>query len=149
MNATARFCEEFEKPARASRRAKPMDPVDVAILDAKKRAETGEWNWSKGATFVGLYAMCHQMIYGVVPDELYTTGTFRAAARSAANALHVLFDDDACAFAEFVRWSWEREKRKHNWALAQGFDRNRMSWKLQFSRALLTDYRIAKAQRRF
>lgn len=150
MSATARFTEQFQKQprTRVRTRAKPLQPIDIAIDDAKRRASSGEWSWSKGATFLGLHALCHKMIYGIIPDELYVSGVYRAASRMAAKALHELFDDDADAMAAFVRWSWEREKRKHTWALANGVDRNRLSWKWQFSRGLLTDYRIAIQQKR-
>lgn len=148
----AAFCREFEKPAKqaasVSRRAPTLAPIEVALDDAKRRAASGEWEGCKGSSFVGLYAMCHRMIYGVIPDELYAIGNFRIACKSAAKMLHDSFDDDVSTMAEFVRWSWMREKRKHDWALAKGFDRNRLSWKWQFSLGLLTDFRIARNQKR-
>lgn len=150
MSATARFVEQFAKEhrARVRTKAKPLSSVEVAMDDAKHRAASGDWVGSKGATFVGLHALCHKMIYGVIPDELYALGLYRAAIKLAAKAMHELFADDPDAMAAFVRWTWEREKRKHTWALANGVDRNRLSWRWQFGRALLTDYRVALTQKR-
>jgi hypothetical protein len=88
------------------------------------------------------------MIYGVVPSELLEQQSFRAAARAAAKAMHELFDDDATAVAAFVRWAWEVEKRKNTWAQSKSIDRRRLGWRVQFSRALETDYRIYLKQRR-
>jgi hypothetical protein len=146
MSDIAKFCDQFERSK--VKRSKALPQVDVAIDDAKRRALSGEWNDSKGATFVGLHAFCHKMVYGIVPDELYVPGLFRAAARGAAKALHEFFDDDPAELAAFVRWSWEREKRKNSWAQANGVDRSRLSWKWQFSRSLLTDYKIDLSTRR-
>lgn len=133
---------------RGEKRPKQLTQVDVAMRDAKRRAASGEWDGSKGSTFIGLYAMCHEMVYGVIPDELYSAGIFKAAARNAANAMHEMFEDDPVKVVVFMRWAWAREKRKHEWAQQQGFDRNRMSWKWQFARNLLTDYRISLTQKR-
>lgn len=147
-SAITAFMEHAATPKSREKRAKPLTEVDVAIRDAKRRAASGEWAGSKGSTFIGLYAMCHEMVYGVIPDELYSAGMFRAAAKSAANALHELFDDEPVRVVLFIKWAWEREKRKNEWALRQGFDRNRLSWKWQFSPNMLTDWRISLTQKR-
>lgn len=147
MNATAFLLEQFEDKPRG-RRSKQLLPLDVAIRDARHRAATGEWDGTKGSTLVGLYAMCHEMIYGVVPEELKNLGLFRAAARNSARALHEVFADDIVKCIEFVRWTWEREKRKNAWAQSNGVDRNRMSWKWQFSAGMVTDYRVSLQQKR-
>lgn len=146
------FMERFEPEKtprlRVKRRAKTLSLVEVAMDEARRRATSGEWDRSKGATFVGLYALCHQMVYGVVPGELQEPAAFRAAAKHAARAMHELFDDDPAEVAAFVRWTWEAEKRKNAWAQQKAFDRKRLGWKAQFSRAVQTDYQIAQKQRR-
>jgi len=86
-------------------------PIEVAIDAAQRRAASGEWDGAKGATLVGLYAICHRMIYGIIPQELCEKALFNIAAKLAAVALHKHFDDDPSAAAAFVKWSWEREKR--------------------------------------
>lgn len=151
MSAIASFCEDFSKPRggpKIRRRTKPLPAITVAMDDARRRAMTGDWTGSKGSTLVGLYAICHKMIYGVVPDELYHAATMRAASRLAASSLHVVFRDEASEAVAFIRWSWEREKRKNAWASQKGFDRSRLGWKFQFSRSLFTDYRVHRQTRR-
>ena len=136
------------EPAVLPRRTKTLSLVEAAIDDARRRATTGEWENSKGSTFVGLYSLCHQMVYGVVPGELLDVPTFRAAAKHAARALHELFADDPAEVASFIRWTWEAEKRKNTWAQKMTIDRKRLGWKAQFSRSVQTDYQIAQKQRR-
>lgn len=123
-------------------------PVEVAVDDAKRRAASGEWAGAKGATLVGLYAFCHRLIYGLLPEELREAPQFRAASKAAATFAHAHFDDDLGAVAAYIKWAWEREKKKHTWALRNGATRNRMSWRLQFSPSLLTDYKIERQQPR-
>lgn len=133
---------------RVKKKRSTLTPLEVALADARRRAVTGEWGGSKGRTFVGLHAMCHRMVYGVVPSELEQLSLFNAAAKMAAKAMHELFADDPEAFAAFVRWSWEVEKRKNTWAQSKSIDRRRLGWRAQFSRSLETDYRIDLKRRR-
>lgn len=126
-----------------------LNQIEIAIDDASRRAVSGEWEGSKGATFVGLYAMCHRMVYGVTPSELELQAVFNAAAKMARSTMHELFNDQPEEFAAFIRWAWEVEKRKAAWAQAKAVDRRRLSWRYQFSRSLETDYRIElKTKRR-
>jgi hypothetical protein len=166
MSAISQFVNSFEpapKQPRLRVKAKPTEPapkrakrvhltsVEVAVDDASRRALSGEWEGAKGATFVGLYAMCHRMVYGVTPSELQLQSVFNVAAKTARKAMHELFNDDAAEFAAFIRWAWEAEKRKAAWAQQKAFDRRRLSWRYQFSRSLETDYRIdlkSKGRRR-
>lgn len=125
-----------------------LSPLDVALDDAERRSKSGDWDGAKGATLVGLYAFCHRLTYSVVPDELQDPRLFFAAAKRAATLVHDQFNDDFGSAVSFVVWSWEREKRKEAWARGCGADRNRMSWRLQFSAALITDWRVDSRRRR-
>lgn len=125
-----------------------LQEIEVAVDDAGRRAVSGEWGGAKGATLVGLYAFCHNLVYDVLPDELRELPTFRNAAKVAASFTHSHFEDDFGAAAGYVKWCWERERGKHNWALANGIARNRLSWRLQFSAGLLTDWKVGRNKRR-
>ena len=133
---------------RTRRRRSHLTPLEIVVDDASRRAASGDWAGAKGGTLVGLYALCHRMVYGVLPGELEQVGLFRQACKQAASLMHELFSDDASAVAAFVRWSWEREKRRNAWAQSKQIERNRLGWRAQFSRALETDYRVASKQRR-
>jgi hypothetical protein len=145
------FVNSFDKPTGPRlrmKRAKPMTLVEIAIDDARRRAASGEWAGAKGAVLVGLYAMCHRMVYGIIPSELFEVPTFRAAAKMAAKAMHELFGDDPAEVAAFVKWSWQVEKRKNEWAQTKSVDRKHLGWRAQFCRSLETDYRIWQKQGR-
>lgn len=155
MSALTEFVKSVEsakaqakQPRMRVKRSHTLTLVEVAIDDAKRRASSGEWEGAKGSTLVGLYAMCHRMVYGIIPSELEEPSTFRQAAKMAATTMHELFVDDPAEVAAFIRWSWEVEKRKNTWAQSKSIDRRRLGWRAQFSRALQTDYRIGQKQKR-
>lgn len=119
-------------------------PVEEQLDNAERRARSGDWDSACGATMVGLYAFCHRLIYGIVPEELKEPGTFKVAARVAARFVRTHFDGDWSVAAEFLKWSWEREKGRHTWGLANGVQRSRLSWRLQFSATMVTDWKVGR-----
>jgi hypothetical protein len=125
-----------------------LTPVEVALDDAERRAKSGEWDDASGKTLVGLYAFCHKLVYGIVPDELKELPQFRMAAKQAAGCVHNYFDDDFGFAAGFVKWAWEREKKKDLWARQNGITVKRLSWRFQFSSALVTDWKVQKSRDR-
>jgi hypothetical protein len=129
-------------------RGRQLGLLDVAIDEAQRRAATGEWEEASGKTLVGLYALCHRIVYRVLPDELREPPQFRMAAKQAAGFVHAHFADDFSAAAAFVKWTWEREKRREIWALENGRDRNRLHWRFQFSAGLFTDYQVERKRTR-
>lgn len=127
---------------------KALKPVDAAVDGAERRSRSGVWDGAVGRTFVGLFALCHRIVYGEIPLELYEIADFGIASRMATKALHVWFGDDEGAFVEFIKWSWEREKGRDAWAIANGRDRTRMRARFQFSAAMVQDYRVEKSKGR-
>ncbi len=125
---------------RGARRSRTLPSVEVAVDEAKRRAREGDWGDAKGSSMVGMYAMCHEMVYEVVPLELGKDPAFKAASRCASNMLKKHFNGNAGAMAAFVKWAWEREKGRAKWAKDNQRDRNRMTWMIQFSESMLTDY---------
>lgn len=119
-------------------RAKPLTPLEAAVKDATVRAASGEWEDAGAGTIVGLYALCHQRLYGVEPIELKTD--FGMARRRVMTLLRDEFDGDVDAFVQFVRWAWLRQERR---VARSGPSDYRMGWRVQFSSAVLTDWRVA------
>jgi hypothetical protein len=119
-------------------------PIELAVAEAKRRSREGDWSGAKGKVFVGLYALCHEIVYGDVPLELTENQELTIGARMVNRVLHDFFDDDPDALVEFIKWSWEAEKRKESWALRNGISRQRMRVRLQFSARLVQDYRTEK-----
>lgn len=116
------------------------------VEEAERRAASGDWDGATGRVFVGLYGVCHRMVYGVTPDELEDPNIFSRYARQANTFLHVSMEDDAAAMAEFIRWTWTREASREKWAATQSISRNRLGPGLQFSARLLTDYRVEQSR---
>ena len=127
---------------------KKLAKIEVAVLDAEHRSKAGEWGDATGRTFVGLYALCHRIVYGEIPLELYEKAQFGTACRMAIRALREWFGGDTGLLVEFVKWSWEREKRRDAWAIQNGRDRGRMGVRFQFSAAMVQDWRIDKTKGR-
>lgn len=141
------FLSHTGKKRAGRSRGKKFTPLELALRDAERRAESGEWEDATGRSLVGLYAMCHRMIYGVVPAELEDKVTMRIASKMARAQLHKHFDDDVDQAVEFIKWAWEREKSRENHAMATGRDRSRMGYRWQFSDSIVTDYRVELERR--
>lgn len=140
------FLADRSKPSGVRERKKTS--AEIAEADAKRRAQTGEWEDARPSTIVGLYSVCHRMVYGVAPTEFEDNAEFASATRSASALLKSQFDGDAVAMAAFVRWVWKREQGRVKWAREQGRDLNRLVWRFIFSRSKIGDYRVDIANRR-
>lgn len=99
---------------------------------------------------MGLYAACHEMVYGVLPEELEEVRLFKLAAREASRLLRASFKGEVDAAVEYLKWVWGREKGRVQWAASQSppKERVRLGWRLSFSESFVTDYRVALASRR-
>lgn len=146
----AGFLDSLPEKAKQEKgtRVRQLSLLEVAIDDAQRRAATGVWEEATGKTLVGLYGLCHRLVYRVLPDELHDVGQFKMAAKQAANFVHSQFTDDFGAAAGFIKWTWEREKRLEVWALTNGRDRSRLHWRRQFSAGLVTDFKVERARSR-
>lgn len=123
-------------------RSPRRNALDEALDDARGRARTGEWADARGPALVGLYALCHELVYGVEAAELRSAGEWSAAVRCAGRALAEHFGGDADLMADFVKWTWEREKGREAWARRTRANRPRLGWRLQFSPRVVTDWRV-------
>ncbi len=130
------------------KRDKPLPKFHIAVELAKSKAASGDWEKVDGETLVGLYGLIHRMVYQVLPLELEQTRELRAAAREASRVLRQHFNGDVAAMVEFVKWCWERERGRAEWATREKKDRKRMGWRLQFGDAFVTDYRAAMMAKR-
>jgi len=114
------------------------DSIATSIDEADAMRAKASWPDARPRHLVALHVLCHRHVYGVDPGEL-SGKTWTAACLSAARLLEREFSGDVVRLVEFIAWSWKREKRAH----AKGSDeRRRMGWRLQFSSALVTDYRV-------
>jgi len=131
---------------RSREQRRSPSPLASALRVVEARIRDGG-GWTNARELVGLYAWCHRSVYKVLPVELEAQNEFSAAARAATSMLHAHFDDDMDAAVAFVKWAWQREKGRADWARREKKDRNRMGWRLQFSPRHVTDYRVAQSGR--
>lgn len=136
-----RLAALFNAPARAPRGGR-MHGFDAVLHDAERRAQEGTWDEARAPVLVGLYGVCHRLVYNVLPDELYDMGAFRGATRAATRMVHEQFEDGIEDAVQFVKWSWKREQSRAAWARSKSISRNRMSWHAQFSTGYVTDWRV-------
>lgn len=139
--------DDFLTPPPKAPRSRKKSSYDLALISARVCADSGEWADAKPRVFVGLYIMCHELIYGIRPDELKPDGEMRKVSRLAQRCLKNNFDGNGDDMASFVKWTWERQKKKEAWAMSQGRNLNRLSVWIQFSAGLVTDYRKAMIDR--
>jgi hypothetical protein len=141
--AAAKFIGELPKKKRP---AKPKKKIEEYVEEAKLCASSGDWSGAGGRVFVGLFAFFNTLLYGSIPLELYEARELSMGAKAANRALHEFFNDDKSALVEFMKWSWESEKRKDAWAMRNGKTRQRMLLRWQFSPQKVQDYRVEKSR---
>jgi hypothetical protein len=141
---------EFADGAPKKRAAKKGPKVCAAHhTAARQRAEENaaarDWKNASARELVGLYSLLHERVYSVRPDEL-DGPSFFAACAMAGLALKALGSSEKVF--EFIRWTWRREdarEQKRRDGDSGGF---RIGWRLQFSPAMITDYRVAQERAR-
>jgi hypothetical protein len=140
---------EQPQPLAGGRRERGLTDLEKEMREAKLRAGTGNWEGVKGGTLIGLYALCHQAVYEVLPEELKEKATFTEASRRASIFLRRNFGGDVSQMVLFIKWCWAREKKREEYAKAKNFDRNRLTWQKQLMTYLITDYNLdrKKAER--
>jgi len=115
--------------------------------DASKRMQSGDWIGSQCRTFLAAYAILHEQIYGIEPEELTPSERFFALA-VISRFFHHKFNDDPNLLAAFMRWTWIREKRTEEWRRANRQPGRRLGWRYQFSGSCLTDWKLDVARGR-
>ena len=108
---------------------------------AATRAASREWDTAFSQDLVGLYSLLHERVYGVIPDELDGPAYFAAVAAAARTCTTL---GGAEKVFEFIRWTWKREDQREQKRRDENSGGGRIGWRLQFSPAMITDYRVAQ-----
>lgn len=142
-NKVAAFLEKpRRRPADTRCRSRGVSDLASAMNDARSRAESGDWDGSTGRTMVGVFLLCHRMVYQFIPAELESTPVFRAACKQAELCYRRHFRDNPGACVEFLKWAWLRERGRQQWASREGRDVRRLRARLVFSDGFVDDYRV-------
>lgn len=149
VDAVAEAMDAWTKP-KPKRKKPPARVEDGKALEAmgvaKECAASGDWSEATPRVFVALYALLFERVYGLPTADL--TPKSRVLAEAAAKRLlRVEFDEDPVRMAEYMKWSWGREKEREEWRRANQRDGRPLGWALMFGGALLNDYRLALSRR--
>jgi hypothetical protein len=120
--------------ARASKRS-----VERIAAEAAEMLKGGDWSKARPGHLVAFWASCHEHVYGVRPEEDLAPAQFSKACLRAAKVLRESFGGDPAKAVAFVSWTWARERG--------GKMSRRIGWALQFSAAMVGDFRVATAGR--
>ena len=140
LEGAQRSAERAARPFRGSKNA-----VERSCLEMKEMAESGDWSEARGTHVVALYAWLHACVYGVEPSEL-TPKQWGIAAAAATRMVDQEFKRDYGSAVQFLRWTWKREQKREEWRRQQHRDGGRIGWRLQFSNALIVEYRLSVAR---
>lgn len=136
--------------ARAGKPRRPRTVPDKLFADARERAramvEANDWVAARAVDFVALFAAMHERVYGVTL-VISSKDRFLAACMAAA-LQREQFDGDPTRLADFVWWTWRREREREAWRRENNRPTTPISWRLQFGLRLINDYRVAMARER-
>lgn len=121
--------------------------IDQYLEDAKQRAQSGEWSGANGTTWIGLYVLCFQMVYGQRPIDL-DKPMMAFLSRAGTGALRSHFKDNTGELVEYVKWVWDREKRRGEWAKKNGIEHRIFGARLQFAPVMIQDYMMNRQFKR-
>lgn len=108
--------------------------------------QSGEWENATAQHFVALYAILHNLVYGIEPLELNDT-TRTKAVILASQCLKKHFTGDSSQMAMFMGYVWTKEKSREKWRRDNQREGGRIGWYLQFNGTLITDW-ITNARRK-
>lgn len=132
-----------EKPKPQRRKGIPKTreaTIEKSRIRMREMAESGDWSEAVSAHLVALYEFLHTCVYQVAPLEL-DTKSWALASLAAGRLVDKFFANDYGDAAAFLRWTWHRESEREQYRRQHHRDGARISWRLQFCAALVTDYR--------
>jgi hypothetical protein len=139
------------QPGRSKPKPKKRNPgtpfeIKRAIQDIERRVEEEDWEKMRPGMLVALFAWCHEKTYGVAPADLKGQ-SWRNAQRCAGMMVKKDFGGDIDKALEFLRWTWQRERRIEQWRRDNNQHGKVIGWYDQFQRGeLLTKYRVDVAR---
>lgn len=109
-----------------------------------------DWRGARGVHLLVLWSQLHHDLYGVAPAEMDDARQRLDAARTADRCIAGQFKGDAPATVEFMKWAWAREVAREKWRRdnPEASGGGRLTWRLQFSANVVSDYRVAMTRER-
>jgi hypothetical protein len=134
--------EAAEKPASKRKRLPPRikpSNIDAAKEEVLGFIERNTWAMAETIHLVGLYVVAHEHVYKVPPLDMDGAAWFLAK-RAADKLVEECFANNVEYAVKYLQWVWMREGEKEEWRRRNGTATYRLTWRLVFSRQLLTDY---------
>lgn len=139
---SAKTLTEFmQAPPKRMRPETYLEKAEKARGQVREMCGSGDWSGAVGLHLVALYEFLHREVYGVEPLELDARAWFLAQG-TAGRMVERYFGGDCGACVSFVRWAWRREQEREEWRRRNNRDGQRIGWRLMFSAALVSDYRV-------
>lgn len=139
---SAKTLTEFMRGKPNPRRYVPFqEQVDKAREEMPLMARSGDWGDATGLHLTALYEFMHREVYGVEPLEL-DKRAWASCSKVAANCVQKFFEGEMGQCVAFLRWVWGREIEREAWRKQNGRDGARIGWRVQWSAALVSDYRV-------
>jgi hypothetical protein len=128
--------------------SRPEQRIAKVHSELLRIIEVGDFGRAKASHMVELYALLHEKVYGVAPDELASTLVRQSAGRMAQTMLGKYFGGDAERMILFMRWCWRREESLAQWRRKKKIPNfRRLVWRKQFGVELVTEYKIEIASK--
>jgi hypothetical protein len=111
--------------------------------------DRNDWTQAEAKHFVAVYYKMHAFVYDALPEELHAEnqwlGAVSATKKLIADSFSVQGKPCNDAVIDFIRWVWDRERRRYKQAKEQGRDHTRITWRMMFaSRYYVSDYKTEK-----
>lgn len=135
-----------ERRPRGARKTIAASSFRKTVGETEEMISSGDWDGFAARHVLALYDLMHAKCYGVAP-EMTSEERHRMVLLAGAFAKRH-FDRDFAAVVEYFRWLWDREISRTKWKVENGREVRRLSFVWSISMALLTDYRVALAQKR-
>jgi hypothetical protein len=118
-------------------------PLEEAMKVAAECASTGDWDNTGPEHLVALFAIMHERVYGIAPNEIAVS--WAAACKYAGAVLQREFAGSMDAAAEYLDWRWSRVRAQEKRRKANGLGTQyRLGWRFLFSPDSLMDWRVTR-----
>lgn len=136
------FVAGEDKPQNKKNPSLPLARFHKLLEETNAMKDELAWAEFEAKHFLALYCLLHNHVYGTLPDEV--RDHFHAAVMKVRAVLKSEFNENPVHLVEYIRWVWVREAKQ----LEKRDPENtfRIGWRLQFGKAFLSDYRVAKVR---
>jgi len=144
FTAASEAVDEWTKPRPKRQRSASANYTEAKMLAAASKLDDviarQAWDEARPVEFLVLFMRMYLLIYGT---PLVASATDRRnATLMIAGCIRNYFGGDKVKFADFMRWTWRREKRTEKWRRENNQPGRVIGIRLQCSSAFVSDWRV-------